>query len=207
MALRRYGYCLGSLGEFEQSFVPLRRSIEIDPMSLGNRIMLGRVLHLAGRLEEAETEFLSIRSTVEDHPSANRYLALIALQRHAYPEAFQYFGQALKRGGSSGIVAELAYAHAVAGQPSEALRLVKDLKEHEKYPGSADYSFALVYVGLGEVDAALEWFEKACKARDYRLVLANVDPIWSSLRSDPRFGRLTAQLGITPVSLSKRSTS
>lgn len=207
MALRRYGYCLGSLGQFEQSLVPLRRSIEIDPMSYGNRIMMGSVLYLAGRLDEAEAEFLSILTAVEDHPSANRYLALIALQRRAYTEAFKYFEQAMKRGGTSGIAGELAFAHAVAGQSSEALRLGKDLKKHEKYPGSADYSLALVYAGLGEVDTSLEWFEKACKARDYRLVLANVDPIWSSVRSDPRFGRLTAQLGISSVSPSKLSTS
>ena len=56
---------------------------------------------------------------------------------------------------------------------------------------------ALIYVGLGEKDAALEWLKKAVDARDVNfLILA--PPFREALRSDPRFTDLLRRMNLQP---------
>jgi hypothetical protein len=46
---------------------------------------------------------------------------------------------------------------------------------------------AVVHAGLGDVDAAIEWLERACAERDVWLVWLKVDPRLDRLRADARF--------------------
>ncbi len=56
------------------------------------------------------------------------------------------------------------------------------------------YDFALIFAGLGEKDKAFEWLQKAYEDRSAYLVYLNVEPIWDSLRSDPRFTDLLQRM-------------
>jgi hypothetical protein len=49
------------------------------------------------------------------------------------------------------------------------------------------YYFAVVYVGLGENEKAMEWLEKAFADRSNGLVFMKVEPELDNLRSNPRF--------------------
>ncbi|HLL48797.1 MAG TPA: hypothetical protein VK399_18995, partial [Longimicrobiaceae bacterium] len=55
--------------------------------------------------------------------------------------------------------------------------------------------FAVVHLGLGEADAALDWLERACDARSGSVVYLRVDPLLDPVRADPRFLRLCARVG------------
>jgi hypothetical protein len=47
---------------------------------------------------------------------------------------------------------------------------------------------AAVYLGLGDRDRAFEWLEKGRQEGAYRLII--IDPIFDSLRADPRYATL-----------------
>jgi hypothetical protein len=49
---------------------------------------------------------------------------------------------------------------------------------------------AIVYVGLGENEKALDWLEKAFADRSNGLVFMKVEPELDNLRSGPRFTAL-----------------
>jgi hypothetical protein len=49
------------------------------------------------------------------------------------------------------------------------------------------YYFAVVYVGLGENEKAMEWLEKAFADRSNGLIFMKVEPELDNLRSNPRF--------------------
>jgi len=53
-------------------------------------------------------------------------------------------------------------------------------------------SFCNVYMGLGDKDQAFEWFNKTVEENSLQDCLAQVDPRFDSLRSDPRFERSAA---------------
>lgn len=56
-------------------------------------------------------------------------------------------------------------------------------------------SFARVYLGLGDTDAAFKWLERAFAERDVAVLALKVSPILDSLRSDPRYANLLRRAG------------
>ena len=45
----------------------------------------------------------------------------------------------------------------------------------------------VIYTGIGEYDKALEYLEQAFEMREGWLVLLQVEPLYDSLRKEPRF--------------------
>jgi hypothetical protein len=57
------------------------------------------------------------------------------------------------------------------------------------------YNIAVIYTGLGEIDLAFEWLEKAWLEKTARL-LELPDPAFNRLRFDPRFQDLVQRIGV-----------
>jgi len=55
---------------------------------------------------------------------------------------------------------------------------------------------ALIHIGLGEVDAALDWLEKAFEQRDASLIYLKVHTAYKSLLSEKRFTALLRRIGL-----------
>ena len=57
---------------------------------------------------------------------------------------------------------------------------------------------AIVYLGLGQKNEALDWLEKAVRERDGWMWTLNVDPWFDPLRSELRFQALLKKVGLDP---------
>jgi hypothetical protein len=55
---------------------------------------------------------------------------------------------------------------------------------------------ALLSLGLGEKEKALDWIEKAFEDRPSLLPYLGVDPLWDELRESPRFRSFLKRLGL-----------
>ncbi|MCX6545978.1 MAG: hypothetical protein NTV05_16405 [Acidobacteria bacterium] len=53
-----------------------------------------------------------------------------------------------------------------------------------------------IYARLGDADRAFEWLERGLGTRDAGLLALRVSPPFEPLRSDPRFDRLAARIGL-----------
>jgi hypothetical protein len=73
---------------------------------------------------------------------------------------------------------------------AEAQQIIAIMQQISQGRFVPPFTFALVYMGLGDHDAAFQWLEKAYEVRDIGLVFLPVDPKWDFLRSDERFKRL-----------------
>jgi hypothetical protein len=49
---------------------------------------------------------------------------------------------------------------------------------------------------LGRADQAFEWLNKGVEERSYWMTMLQVDPVYDSLRADPRFAALIARVGL-----------
>ena len=72
-----------------------------------------------------------------------------------------------------------------------ALELLDELNEVSKQKDVPPQDFALIYTGLGDKDKAFEFLQKKHPAPI--LPPLRVDPVWDSLRSDPRLEELLLQ--------------
>ena len=55
---------------------------------------------------------------------------------------------------------------------------------------------ASIYARIGEKDQAFFWLERAYQERSQWLTFLKVEPVWDSLRSDPRFTDLLRRVGL-----------
>ena len=92
--------------------------------------------------------------------------------------------------GNSKAVAFRAHALAKLGRTDEARAVIAALKAKAEERYVPPFAIALIYAGLSENDAALDWLERAYAVRDVHLFFLPVDPRWDGLRADPRFQSL-----------------
>ena len=60
----------------------------------------------------------------------------------------------------------------------------------------APLNMARIYAGLGDRDRACEWLEKAYQKGGIHWPFWLVDPMWDSLRSEPRFVAVVNKVGL-----------
>jgi hypothetical protein len=56
--------------------------------------------------------------------------------------------------------------------------------------------FARLNAGLGRIDEAFDWLERAYRERSIELLRLKADPIYDALRDDPRYHDLLARMAL-----------
>ena len=118
-----------------------------------------------------------------------------------YAQAIDAYGKAIRLGDKTAATrCSYGYSLARAGRQTEARNILRQLQGSKEYlPLTA---LAILFVGLGEDDHALELLEQALSSRDQLLQYVGVESHFDRLHSSPRFQRILAKLGL-PVSTNK----
>jgi hypothetical protein len=85
--------------------------------------------------------------------------------------------------------------YAAQGKRAEALGIIKGLEEMSGANLSQAAYIANVYAALNEKDSALTWLERALATGSLGYFYKD-EPVWDSIRSDPRFADLLRRMGI-----------
>ena len=118
-------------------------------------------------------------------------------QVRQYEAAIAEFQRAIELSGHLAIFdANLAHAYALSGRRADALKIAKDMEARLDFNPTANARIALIYVGLGDLDQAMNWLNKAYDARFNPAIL--VRPTFDPLRSDARFRELRHRMGLPP---------
>ena len=78
------------------------------------------------------------------------------------------------------------------------MQVVGQLKKLAEQRYISPYHFAVIYIPLGEREQALAVLEKAADERFNLMVFLKVEPLFDSLRSEPRFVALIERLRLKP---------
>jgi DNA-binding winged helix-turn-helix (wHTH) protein len=90
--------------------------------------------------------------------------------------------------------AELAWAYAMAGRRSDAIKIFDDLKDPSQKQISP-WRKAVIHAALGEKDLALAQLELSYTRKHEALLWLKSEPTFAGLRSDPRFIDLERRIG------------
>jgi serine/threonine-protein kinase len=116
-----------------------------------------------------------------------------------YPEAIVELRRAVALAGDAPLnIASLGHAYAVAGHRAEARKALRKLDELATRRHVSNFARALIWVGLGENDRALELLELAFQERSPAMGKIKVDPRFDPLRQDARFTDLLRRVGFVP---------
>ena len=71
------------------------------------------------------------------------------------------------------------------------------MKEHATVQEEiALYDFAEAFIGLGDIERTLKYLERGCELGLSEMIGLAVDPVFRSLREDPRFHRILRTVGV-----------
>jgi TolB-like protein/Tfp pilus assembly protein PilF len=191
-----YGEFLGLTNRFDEGFKQLKIAQQIDPLSAIINTDMGKLLVLARQPDQAIEQLQKTLELDPKYPLAHLFLALAYNEKGLHDQAIaELQGYANAAGGRTIFKATLGFVYAQSGRKAEAISILNELKDRSttnQYISA--FQMALVYVGFGEKDKAIEWLDKAKSERDPFLIYVNVDPNFDSLRDDPRFTDLAGSL-------------
>ncbi len=189
------------LRKFDQATTEMKRALALDPLSLVINTDLGALYLMTRRYDEA---IVQLRRTLEMDGNYSRARAALgrALELKGEPDAaiVEYL-KAQQLSEHTELPALLGHAHAAAGRRDEALKYLKELERisaetPDRYVGA--YSFALLYIGLGNKEAALAALERSAELQETDASIIPVDPFLDPLRGDPRFDALVKKVTGSP---------
>jgi len=159
----------------------VEHAAKLNPLSANVQAQYGRTLVLARQPEEARPHLLRAKELDPQNTLNYAFLAR-ALEATGKKE------EALKVVQPFGPTGPLALADALLGRRADALKVVQGLRD--------PIEVATVYAALGDASRAVESIAKALDQREFRATFIKVDPVFDSLRSDPRFQAQVARLKI-----------
>ena len=171
-----------TLGRQDEAIDLYKKVIELDPLRARSYSSLGFQLYSAGRYDEGnamlqralelnpqkEHEHVGLGQVLLAQGRPQQALGEIELEPR---ESWKLFGEAL------------AY-HALSRPHNSDAALRKLMATDQK-----DWAFQIaeVYAYRGESDKAWEWLDRAYRQRDGGLIFVKIDPLFKSLRQDPRY--------------------
>ncbi len=187
---------MGRLGE---ASAEIRRAQELDPLSLIINFNAGEISTYAHKYDQAIEQFNKIIELDPNFSLGHQGLAWAYEQAGRYEEAIiESQKAAALSAGRTAALAALGYAFAVSGKKSEARKVLDDLKRRSSQGYVDPYYLTEVYAGLGDKDQTFMWLERAYQDRSSWLVYLKTDPIFNTLRSDPRFQDLMYRVSLPP---------
>ncbi len=183
------------LGDFEQALNSIETALKLEPVSLilnGDR---GYILYFARRYREALKHLQSTLEMDGCFARTHHRLGLTYTACGMHREGIDHLIEARKYSDDSPqVMGSLGYAYGCAGEIHEAEIILEQLVSlsANRYVPAAP--IADVCAGLGRVDQALEWLERAVSERSSAIVRLRVDPRFDFLRLDARFQCIVNQV-------------
>jgi len=190
-----YGDYLSVKGRHDEALLEARQALKLDPLNLMISTWVALRYYLAQKYDLAMEQS---RSTVELDPSfaaAHLLLGEAYRQTGRHEEALAELETAAKLSGDNPLYrAQVAVAHAVAGQRTEALRIITQLQKTSTERYVSPYGLAQVYAALNNKEQTFKWLQTAYDDRAVWMSYLAVDPVFDRYRLDPRFQDLLRRL-------------
>ena len=196
-----YAECLMTMGRNAEALTRMKKSLELDPLSLIINVAIGWAHYHARQYDEAVAQLLRTVELDPNYPMTYWILGLIYRKTGRYDLAISAGEKGVNLSGGSPLMrAALAQTFATAGAVDKAIQIVDELNGLAKQRYVAPHFFAGIYIGLGELDRAIDYLEKSCAEHCHWLIYLHIDPSVDDLRSDPRFQDLLRRVGLPAAS-------
>src|SRR5947207_3143357 len=151
---------LTPLGQFEDGVAELKRALQLDPLSVIINADVATVLTSARRYDESIEQ---LRKTLEMDPSfyyAHYNLGEALEMKGLTEDAVAEYQKATTLNDDPVPQALLGHLYAKMGRKDEARRILQRLRDSPKERYVTPYLFAMIHLGLGEKDRAIDFHEK-----------------------------------------------
>jgi len=192
-----HAFLLAIQERHDDALLEISRAQELDPLSLPIATGVGRLMYFAGRYPEAIEECRRAIALDPAFAGAHLDLGIVYEQVKQYDAAIAEFHEAYRLSACSPVVlTQLGHAYGMSGNTAAARSVLNQLVDLSTRMYVAPFDWAIVHVGLGEIDKALERLTEAWHERSSSLVFLKADRSFAPLYDDPRFKALLRQIGL-----------
>jgi TolB-like protein/DNA-binding SARP family transcriptional activator/Flp pilus assembly protein TadD len=193
---RAYAGLLRKLGRYEAAHAQAVTALELAPRDFFSAVELVVIPYFERRFETAAREARRLVAADPTYVYGNVFLALVLAQQGRYNEALEALDALGPLASLTDPLTIRGYILGRAGRIEEAREIRFRLRERAAAGRELAFGRAVVQIGLGEDQRALELLEEAADARDWRMRLIGQEPIFDPLRSEPRFETLLDRAGL-----------
>ncbi len=191
-----YAWFLGGLGLLDEAIAKDKKAIELDPLNSFFQAALAYFLYHARRYDDA---IVQIRRTLDLDPTstlAHHLLGCCLLWKGDTAGAIAEFQRSKIMVAGAWYQGLLGYAYAISGDRPKAEQILRELEDMAQHQYVSSTAFADIHLGLGEKEKALDWLEKSYQDQESACWYLKVDPIYDSVRNEPRFQAILKKVGL-----------
>jgi len=191
-----YSYYLVSMKRSDEAIAEIKKARELEgPLSLSVNTDIGEIYSWAGRYDEAERHLLDVLKIEPNYALAHSVLGINLIKQDRVREAIEQLELARKIESAPRILSVLGYAYAIQGEKEKASKLMGDLNDLSKRRYVSRFSFAIINIGLNDIDASITDLESAYTERSDTMAILQVYPPLDPIRSNSRFTDLEKRVG------------
>jgi TolB-like protein/Flp pilus assembly protein TadD len=189
--------CLALQSRFDEALAEIELAAKLDPLSHVIHESVAYVLLLARRYDDALEKHTEVLELDSNYYKSYSGMGRIFIHKGMYGKAIELLLKGRAIGGDNPpLLGALGQAYGFAGQHAEARSVLRRLGELAIDGAVPSTAFAMVYIGLGEHERALEWLETACARREPQVCPIKVHPGYDALRNYSRFQALLEKIGL-----------
>jgi adenylate cyclase len=194
-ALRGLARCASCLGRHGEAIRRIDLVTQLDPVAPKTHVAVAGLSYAAGEFERAIAASTAALELERQSEPAQYFLAMAQHFSGRPDPSIDLLTRA--SGECPALLSGLAFVLAQNGRRDAASRVIDEMKERATTQEVlSPYDFAEAFIGLGEIDRALDYLNRACELRLAEMVGVAVDPVFSPLHDHPRFQRILRAVGL-----------
>jgi TolB-like protein/DNA-binding winged helix-turn-helix (wHTH) protein len=191
-----YGLFLATKGDFASASQQLQIARELDPLSLIIQTNVGWVHYYQHDFARSEEEFLRVLDMDSNFAPARTKLWLAYACDGKRAQAIQELEDDLHSQGDIARAGTIESANRAGGFEAVVQALINSMPKAAA-PGTPNsYHLAMLNALIGKKREALNFLEKADSERNEWMVYIGTEPAFDSMRSDPEFQKIVADVHI-----------
>ena len=201
IAHQRLARYLAATGKFRDALQEALLARDLDPLSLDFSNTVGRILYYSRRYDDAIAEYQKVIQLDPHYTQAHYDLSATYVVQRDFDHAITELEETLRLNGNRDPLALGLYGAALAqsGDRAGAKEILTELLDRSQREFVSPVAMAMLYLGLGRESEALDWVDRIFQDRMAAAVMAEVEPIFDSLRSKPRFVAQLRRVNATPA--------
>ncbi len=186
--------------------VPMRRlheaiavsqqALEFNPLSPFLQSMLATLYFMAQQYDQAIERARNALELDPQYYQAHLALGESYIETGRLEEGIRAHETVVQQRAPSFSFGNLGWAYGRSGRIAEAQRILEQLQALAQKEYVLPSSVAKTYLGLGEIENALVWLERAIDERDGAIFMFWSGPVCDRLRSHPRYQNLLRKMNL-----------
>jgi len=168
--------------------------MELDPFGVLVSLDMFFTLTWQGKYEAAKDLSRKALDLDPTNPYAQWGIGWTDIEAEKFSEAIPELQKAATMEAPPVIAAWLGYAYGASGDRTHAMAMLEELHRRSVHGHVAPFKLAIVYLGMGDRQRALDYAEQAYSAHSQWLCFLKMDHIYDPLRKEPRFIALMKKL-------------